>query len=135
MADCGIIVGDTGNGGHSEFTGNEIAHCGKYGIYCPMLGYTLGNTYSGGQIFDAGIKLINTCGFIIVGCRMDTWYELTWVQSTYPHGIEGNAVHSCYITDAYATIAGKPLFYYPDAGLSLKNNLHPGAIPNADVNN
>ena len=136
MNDVGIAITDAGNGGHSEYTGIEIAHCGLHGIYCYRIDKTQGVTFCGIQVFDAGIKLLDTSGFMLIGSRFGTWMEVLWSgHEEYPTGIIGNMVHSNYVTRGYADTNNKPLFYYPDGALDLKLNLGNYDVPSSEINN
>ena len=62
---------------HNEITSMECAHCGLAGVYARALGGRLGCTIVGSQFADAPVIGTNVHNLLIIGCRLDTFFDFT----------------------------------------------------------
>lgn len=142
--DIGVVVANSGNGGHSQYNGCEWAHNGVYGLYAESLPTRLGLCISGGQFADAPVGGL-VGGLCITGSRIDSWFSFQFATATGTC----NMIHDCIFDlttlsrDYPPSEYGNPgyLDYYfqlaEGCDLDLKNNisLNPQYLPNTILNN
>ena len=142
--DIGVVVANSGNGGHSQYSGCEWAHNGIYGLYAESLPTRMGLCISGSQFADAPIGGL-LGGLCITGSRIDSWFSFQFASATGTC----NMIHDCIFDlttlsrDYHPSEYGVPgyLDYYfqlaDGCSLDLKNNisLNPQYLPNTILNN
>lgn len=109
---------------HNEITSVEVAHCGLAGIYIKTLSPLLGCQVTGCHFPDAPIVGDSVSCLMLVGCRVDTWFE-------YTSGAK-NSIICCNIAKGY--LYDKENQFSVPSDTQIKLNRGMGDVPDSEVN-